>query len=152
MAESHQSCLYHKDDQIKEPKPSAPHHTSASGEQYAVSFNAVNSVAEKQQQQQVPLEEYAEIDNNKNNSPQQYNVTSGYDMIKDNGNTDSKEVSLHYIFIKYICTCYMTSYLAFKIRFELIATWLEKFSSPYFYSICIVLTSRLQIWLFAPWK
>ena len=93
--ESNQSCLYHEYDQTKEPKQSVPHHTSASGEQYAVSFNAVNSAAEKQQQQQVPLLEYAEIDNNKNKSPQQYNVTSGYDVIKDNGNTDCEEVSLH---------------------------------------------------------
>ena len=113
MAESHQSCLYHEYDQIKEPQQSIPHHTSASGEQHAVSFNAVNSAAEKQQQQQIPLVEYAEIDNNKNNSPQQYNVTDGYDEIKDNGNTDSKEVSVHYIFIK--CICYMIHDQLFSI-------------------------------------
>ena len=93
LAESDQSCLYHEYDQIKEPKQSIPHQCSASGEQYAVSLNAVNSAAEKQQQQQVPLVEYAEIDNNKNKSPQKYNLTSGYDEINDNRNTDSKEVS-----------------------------------------------------------
>ena len=96
MAESDQSCLNHEYDQIKEPKQSVPHQTSASGEQYAVSLNAVNSAAEKQQQQQqqVPLVEYAEIDNNKNNSPQQYNLNSGYDEINDDKSTDRKEVSL----------------------------------------------------------
>ena len=102
MAESDQSCLNHEYDQIKEPKQSVPHQTSASGEQYAVSLNAVNSAAEKQQQQQVPLVEYAEIDNNKNNSPQQYNLTSGYDEINDNKSTDRKEVSLcNYLFKLY---------------------------------------------------
>ena len=54
------------------------HYTSASGEQYAVSFN-----------------EYIEIGNNRNNSPQQYNVTSGHDEINSNRNTDSEEVSLY---------------------------------------------------------
>ena len=98
MAESDQSCITHEYDQIKEPQQSVPHHTSASGEQYAVSFNVVNSAAEKQQQQQVPLVEYAEIDNNKSKSPQQYNVTSGYDEINDNKTTDRKEVSLYYNF------------------------------------------------------
>ena len=87
----------HEYDQIKEPKQSVPHHTSASGEQYDMSFNVVNSAAEKQQQQEVPLVEYTEIDNTKNKIPQQYNVTSGCDVIKDNGNTDSEEVSLHYV-------------------------------------------------------
>ena len=95
--ESDQSCITHEYDQIRKPQQSIPHHTSASEEQYAVSFNVVNSAAEKQRQQQVPLVEYAEIDNNKNKSPQQYNVTSGYDEIKENRNTDSEEVSLHYI-------------------------------------------------------
>ena len=94
MAESDQSCLNHEYDQIKEPKLSVPHQASASEEQYAVSLNAVNSAAEKQQQQQVPLVEYAEIDNNKNNSPQQYNLTSGYDEINDDKSTDRKKVSL----------------------------------------------------------
>ena len=92
MAESDQSCLNHEYHQIKEPKQSIPHQTLASGEQYAVSLNTVNSAAEKQQQQEVPLVEYAEIDNNKNKS---YNLTSGYDVINDNRNTDSKEVSVH---------------------------------------------------------
>ena len=102
MAESDQSCLNHEYDQIKEPKQSVPHQTSASGEQYAVSLNAINSAAEKQQQQQVPLVEYAEIDNNKNKSPQQYNLTSGYDEINDNKSTDRKEVSLrNYLFKLY---------------------------------------------------
>ena len=97
--ESDQSCLYHEYDQIKKPKQSIPHQTSASEEQYAVSLNAVNSAAEKQQQQQqVPLVEYAEIDNKKSSSPQQYNLTSGYDEISDNNSTDRKEVSLHDIF------------------------------------------------------
>ena len=95
MAKSDQSCLNHEYDQIKEPKQSIPHQTSASGEQYAVSQNAVNSAAEKQRQQQVPLVEYAEIDNNKSSSPQQYNLTSRYDEINDNKTTDRKEVSLH---------------------------------------------------------
>ena len=94
MAESDKSCLNHEYDQIKEPKQSVPCQSSASEEQYAVSLNAVNSAAEKQQQQQVPLVEYAEIDNNKNNSPQQYNLTSGYDEINDDKSTDRKEVSL----------------------------------------------------------
>ena len=96
--ESDQSCLYHEYDQIKKPKQSIPHQTSASGEQYAVSLNAVNSAAEKQQQQQVPLLEYAEIDNKRSSSPQQYSLTSGYDEINDNNSTDRKEVSLHDIF------------------------------------------------------
>ena len=96
--ESDQSCLYHEYDQIKKPKQSIPHQTSASGEQYDVSLNAVNSAAEKQQQQQVPLLEYAEIDNKRSSSPQQYSLTSGYDEINDNNSTDRKEVSLHDIF------------------------------------------------------
>ena len=97
LAKSDQSGLYHEYDQIKEPKQSIPHQSSASGEQYAVSLNAVNSAAEKQQQQQqqVPLVEYAEIDNTKSSSPQQYNMTSGYDEINDNKTTDRKEVSLY---------------------------------------------------------
>ena len=92
MAESDQSCISHEYDQIKEPKQSIPHQTSASGEQYAVSFNAVNYAAESQQKQ-APLVEYAEIDNNKNKTPQQYNLTSEYDELNGNRNTDSKEVS-----------------------------------------------------------
>ena len=90
--------MNHKYDQIKEPKQFIPHQTSASGEQYAVSLNAVNNTAENQQKQ-APLVEYAEIDNNKNKTPQQHNLTSGYDEINDNRNTDSKEVSLHVICI-----------------------------------------------------
>ena len=110
MTESDQSCLYHEYDQIKKPKQSIPHQTSVSGEQYAVSLKAVNSAAEKQQQQKVQLVEYAEIDNNKNKIPQQYNLTSRYDEINDNKTTDRKEVSLQYIFendghIRNLCFC-----------------------------------------------
>ena len=103
MAESDQSCLFHEYDQIKEPKQSVPRQSSASEEQCAVSLNAVNSAAEKQQQQQqVPLVEYAEINNTKNRSPQQYNLSSGYDEINNNKNIDRKEVSLHFICDMYI--------------------------------------------------
>ena len=98
MAESDQSCLFHEYDQIKEAKQSVPCQSSASGEQYAVSLNAVNSAVEKQQQHQVPLVEYAEINNTKNKTPQQYNLSGGYDEINNNKTTDRKEVSLHFIF------------------------------------------------------
>ena len=104
--ESDQPCLNYE---TKEPKQSIPHQSSASGEQYAVSFNAVNYAAESQQKQ-APLVEYAEIDNNNNKTPQQYNLISGYDELNVNRNTDSKEVSLHVTYIKvmlcihsYIC-------------------------------------------------
>ena len=102
MAESDQSCLFHECDQIKEPKQSVPHQSLASEEQYATSLNAVNSAAEKQQHQQVPLVEYAEINNTKNRSPQQYNLSSGYDEINNDKSTDRKEVSLHFIFDTYV--------------------------------------------------
>ena len=95
---SDQSYLKHEYNEYKEPKQSTPHQSSPSGEQYAVSLNAVNNTAENQQQQ-VPTVEYAEIDNNKNKTPQQYNLTNGYDELNGNRNTDSKEVSIiHYCY------------------------------------------------------
>ena len=86
--------ITHEYDQIKEPKESIPHQSSDSGEQYAVSLKAVGNKSEKQQQQQLPLVEYAEIDNNKNKSLQHQNLPSGYEF-SENITTANKEVSGH---------------------------------------------------------
>ena len=93
LAESDQSQITHEYDQIKEPKESIPHQSSDSGEQYAVSLKAVGNKSEKQQQQ-LPLVEYAEIDNSKNKSPQHQNLPSGYEF-SENITTANKEVSGH---------------------------------------------------------
>ena len=69
-------------DDVKEAKESIPHQSSDNGELYAVSLNAVSNKSEKQQQQ-IPLMEYAEIDNSANQSPQHHNLPSGYDVIND---------------------------------------------------------------------
>ena len=99
MAESDQSQINHeydqvKDheyDQIKEHKESVPHQSSDSGEQYAVSLKAVSNKSEKQQQQ-LPLVEYAEIENK---SPQHHNMPSGYEYNEDII-TANKQVSGHH--------------------------------------------------------
>ena len=106
MAESDQSHITHEYDQIKQPtheydqikessKQSIPHQSSDSGEQYAVSLKAVSNKTEKQQQQQIPLVEYAEVDNSVNKSPQHQNLPSGYDEINESNVTANKEVSGH---------------------------------------------------------
>ena len=69
-------------DDIKKPKESVPHQTSASGQEYAVPLKAISNKSEKQQQQ-IPLVEYAEADNNQNKSTQQHNLTSAYDEVND---------------------------------------------------------------------
>ena len=48
-----------------------------------MSLKAVSNKTEKQQQQ-IPLVEYAEVDNSVNKSPQHHNLTSGYDEINEN--------------------------------------------------------------------
>ena len=85
--------ITHEYDQIKEPKESIPHQSSDSGEQYAVSLKAVGNKSEKQQQQ-IPLVEYAEVDNSKSKSPQYHNFPSGYEF-SENIITTNKEVSGH---------------------------------------------------------
>ena len=47
-----------------------------------MSLKAVSNKSEKQQQQ-IPLMEYAEIDNSANQSPQHHNLPNGYDKIND---------------------------------------------------------------------
>ena len=80
------------DDAIKEAKGSTPHQTSSSGELYAVSLKAVSNKSEKQQQQ-IPLMEYAEINNSASQSPQHHNLPSGYNVINDNNTNVNTEVS-----------------------------------------------------------
>ena len=80
------------DDAIKEAKGLTPHQTSSSGELYAVSLKAVSNKSEKQQQQ-IPLMEYAEINNSASQSPQHHNLPSGYDAINDNNTNVNTEVS-----------------------------------------------------------
>ena len=99
--------ITHEYDQIKEPKESIPHQSSDSGEQYAVSLKAVGNKSEKQQQQ-LPLVEYAEIDNSKNKSPQHHNLPSGYEF-SENITTTNKEVSGLCSFVSYnnlLSICY----------------------------------------------
>ena len=79
-------------DGIKETKGSTPHHTSSSGELYAVSLKAVSNKSEKQQQQ-IPLMEYAEINNSASQSPRHHNLPSGYDVINDNNTNINTKVS-----------------------------------------------------------
>ena len=78
MANSDNLHVHHVYDDIKKPKESVPHQTSASGQEYAIPLKAINNTSEKQQQQ-VPSVEYAKVGNNQNKSPQQHNQTSGYE-------------------------------------------------------------------------
>ena len=96
LAESDQSHVIHEYHQIKEPKQSIPHQSSANEEQYAVSLKAVNNTSEKQQQQQVPLVEYAEIDHTTQNKNQQlHSSPRRYDEISENKIATDEEVSIH---------------------------------------------------------
>ena len=115
MAESDQSHITHEYDQIKQPtheydqikessKQSIPHQSSDSGEQYAVSLKAVSNKTEKQQQQ-IPLVEYAELDNSVNKSPQHQNLPSGYDEINESNITANKEVSGQMCIRTYVTLC-----------------------------------------------
>ena len=79
---------------IKEVKKSIPRQSSDNGELYAVSLNAVSNKSEKQQQQ-IPLIEYAEIDNSANQSPQHLNLPSGYNVINDNNINVNTELQVH---------------------------------------------------------
>ena len=74
--------MYPVNDDIKKPKESVPHQTSASGQEYAVPLKTISNKSEKQQQQ-IPLVEYAEADNSWNKSLQQHNLTSTYDEVND---------------------------------------------------------------------
>ena len=58
-----------------------------------MSLKAVTNVPEKQQEQ-IPLVEYAELDYNKNKSPQHHNLTSGYDEINENSTNKDTGVSI----------------------------------------------------------
>jgi len=57
-----------------------PHESADNGELYAMSKKAFSNKAEKQQEQ-IPLVEYAEIDNIKKNHKVEHNVNYGYDEI-----------------------------------------------------------------------
>ena len=69
-----------------------PRKSADNGELYAVSTKAVSNKAEKQQEQ-IPLVEYAEIDNNKKNQKVEHNVNNGYDEINENNIDNSTGVS-----------------------------------------------------------
>ena len=64
-----------------------------------MSLKAVSNKSEKQQQQ-IPLMEYAEIDNSANQSPQHHNLPSGYDEINDDNINMNTGVSVQKIFNK----------------------------------------------------
>ena len=135
MAESDQSHITHEYDQIKEPtheydqikeptheyhqikessKQSIPHQSSDSGEQYAVSLKVVSNKTEKQQQQ-IPLVEYAEVDNSVNKSPQHQNLPSGYDEINESNVTANKEVSGHAYVLLYCSFVSCTNFVLYLI-------------------------------------
>ena len=59
-----------------------------------MSLKAVGNTSEKQQQQQIPLVEYATVDNNKNQNLQQHNLCSQYDEINDNNINTGVSVQL----------------------------------------------------------
>ena len=80
MYDSQKNPVY---DDVKEPKQSIPHQSSASGELYAVSLKAVSKTSE----QKVPLVEYAEVDST-SKSPQLHY----YDEIQENSNKANAEV------------------------------------------------------------
>ena len=69
-----------------------PHKSADNGELYTVSTKAVSNKAEKQQEQ-IPLVEYAEIDNNKKNQKVEHNVNNGYDEINENNIDNNTGVS-----------------------------------------------------------
>ena len=69
-----------------------PHTSANNGELYAVSTKAVSNKPEKQQEQ-IPLVEYAEIDNNKKIQKVENNVTNVYDEINENNIDNNTGVS-----------------------------------------------------------
>ena len=69
-----------------------PHTSANNGELYAVSTKVVSNKPEKQQEQ-IPLVEYAEIDNNKKNQNVKNNMTNVYDEINENNIDNNTGVS-----------------------------------------------------------
>ena len=93
-------------------KESIPRRASASSELSAVSLKIASKTSECQQQQ-IPLDE---MDADKKESPEQYNLTIGFDEINENNSNTNNEVSVltyvrnskgTYVFLAksyYICT------------------------------------------------
>lgn len=74
-------------DHLSKPQESVPHYADA------VSFKTFTNTSEKQQQH-IPLVEYAEVDYSMNKSPQQVNLTNGYDEINESKIEVNTEVSV----------------------------------------------------------
>ena len=71
-------------------KESIPRRASASSELSAVSLKIASKTSECQQQQ-IPLDE---MDTDKKESPEQYNLTIGFDEINENNSNTNTEVSV----------------------------------------------------------
>ena len=79
------------------PKESIPRRASASSELSAVSLKIASKTSECQQQQ-IQLDE---IDADNKESPEQYNLTTGFDEINENNSNINTEVSvLTYVTLK----------------------------------------------------